>query len=396
MSLTTVFKRRRGLGRRHPAFTLIEMMVAMAILTILMVIVFEIVNSTTKVWKSTSNKMNVFQGARAGFEAMTRNLSQATLQTYLDYANSSGMPVTLYNPSFTATPVSRDVVPVHYLRASELHFITDKAKELFDKANITNTATGHAMFFQAPTGVVEKAGFRPSETALNNYGYYIEYASSLAPDNVSRTTDEVAESYRYRLMEVVLPAEKNFVYQSTVKPSLGSTYSYDLDWIKNMNLTGTNAAAHPIADNVIALIINPKISAKDEDEMGGPVAPNYAYDSRSWEAGYNTAGTGRSLKPSITTPADPDLLQNSLRNQLPPMVEVIMVSIEETSAQRLAREFKNTPPFGSGAYNISNLFDNSADLEDDLETLETKLRENHINYRIFRTTVPIQAAKWNK
>ncbi len=389
MSFTLPITASKRRGWRKPAFTLIEMMVAMAILTILMIIVFEIVNSTTKVWKSTSNKMNVFQGARAGFEAMTRNLSQATLQTYLDYANSSGMPVTLFNPSFTAATVPRNLIPAYYLRASDLHFVTDDAKNLFNRASVTNTTTGQAAFFQAPTGVGEKVLFRANDSTLNNYGYYLEYGPSVGPDNINRSAEDIKLSNRYRLMEVIQPAEKNFVYQSTSKPSLNSTYTYDLDWIKNMNLTGTASSAHPIADNVIALVINCKLSATDEAKYG-VIAPKYSYDSRSWENNY----TGNSLQPSAADPSSTAIIGNSLRNQLPPLVEVIMVCIDETSAQRLARE-NTTPPFASGTLDISNLFTQSSQLETDLSSLEKKLRDNRINYRIFLTTVPIQAAKWS-
>ena len=77
--------------RLHPpsGFTLIEMLVSVVVLLIIMGIIFQITSETGSLWKGTTAKIQAFQAARAGFESMSRRISQATLNTYYDYFDSS-------------------------------------------------------------------------------------------------------------------------------------------------------------------------------------------------------------------------------------------------------------------------------------------------------------------
>jgi uncharacterized protein (TIGR02599 family) len=71
--------------RAQQAFSLVEMLVAIAVFCIMLALVFSVVNHTSGVWRRSSDKIQAFQEARLAFEALTRNLSQATLNSYLDY-----------------------------------------------------------------------------------------------------------------------------------------------------------------------------------------------------------------------------------------------------------------------------------------------------------------------
>ena len=60
-------------------FTLLEVLVSIAILAMLMVLVAAIFNSSSRLWKSAETKVSAFQSARAAVETISRRLGQATL-----------------------------------------------------------------------------------------------------------------------------------------------------------------------------------------------------------------------------------------------------------------------------------------------------------------------------
>ena len=68
------------------AFTLVELLVAMAVLTLIMLVLVSITNSTSVIWRSTTSEVEQFRAARNAFESMTRRISQATLNTCWDYS----------------------------------------------------------------------------------------------------------------------------------------------------------------------------------------------------------------------------------------------------------------------------------------------------------------------
>src|SRR5688500_8692736 len=82
---------------RLPAFTIIELLVSTAVLSSVVMIMVSITNQTASTWKYTAGKMEQFSGARDGFEALTRQVSQATLNTYYDYYDAASEPRTLEN-----------------------------------------------------------------------------------------------------------------------------------------------------------------------------------------------------------------------------------------------------------------------------------------------------------
>src|SRR4051794_5136535 len=87
--------------RRGAAFTLVELMVSMGVLMLLMLITFGTVDSVSTIFKRTRARIDTFQEARAGFEGMTRRVSQAMLNTYWDY----DYPVTNGKPDTTKLPL---------------------------------------------------------------------------------------------------------------------------------------------------------------------------------------------------------------------------------------------------------------------------------------------------
>ncbi|MEI8122354.1 MAG: Verru_Chthon cassette protein C [bacterium] len=386
-------------------FTLIELLVSMAVLSMIMLLLFGTISSSSTLWTRTTGKVQAFQAARAAFESMTRNLSQATLQNYYGYADSEGNPVPLINPSFklSSGSTARAKVPTKYLRASELHFVCGPAASLLTQAGITgldNTTSGDAVFFQAPIGFSD-GSYQTQPSMLNVCGYYVQFTKDDSASGGTGAIPDFASSlpatYRYRLMEVIQPADKNGIYTSTdqdVDADGLPTFSYDLNWVKKLDLANrTNR--HVLGDNIILLVLLPKLAPEDEKLYGGTgdgnlIAPHYTYDSRSWETGYSGAG--------ITATANKILLEKVIMNRLPPLVEVIMVAIDDRSAVRLIGT-SSTPPadlqkklYGSGG----TRFTDATKLKADLADLENDMNSLGLNYRIFHTEVRLPGASYGE
>lgn len=334
------------------AFTLVELLVSMAVLSLLLLVLVQVTSQTSAIWETTTGRASQFREARNAFESITRTLSQATLNTYYDYYNAGGDP-----RSKVDDPAG--FVPARYGRLSELRFRTGATASLLGKG--ADVYPGHAVFFQAPLGFTSDGANLALENALNTWGYFLQFrADDDRPGFISG-----ASHSRYRLMEFMEPTENLRVYE-------------DGQWLSNAAAVNS-AYSHVLASNIVALILLPKLPAQGSsgdlsvDASGSVLAPEYAYDT--WSEGEGTQNAAYS----------------SL-HQLPPIVEVTMVAIDEPSARRL--EDGDVPPdFGLGA-----LFADSrpAQRKADLETLINTLNRLKVNYRVFSTEVSIRGAKWTR
>ena len=363
-------------AQRAPGFTLIEVMLATAILAVLVVMFATMVSQTSKLWQRTTGKVEQFRSARNAFENMTTRLSQATLNTYWDYDN----PTT----------------PTKYERRSELRFISGQAKTaLTTKADVTRLT--HCVFFQAPLGYTATQKYQNYDNLLCSCGYYLEFGDdSLFRPGFLNTPSGIQLAplrYRHRLMEFLPPTEKNNIYKYTSPPIPPPVPYKGKDWyqplVDAVPAANTPANYHPIAENIVALIITPRLSQEDEREVKGstisddsPLAPNYDYDSA----------------PGATT--DPTRLNDGRlnpTNQLPPILQVTMVAIDEASAIRL-----NFGPASADIFGVSTKFTKGSDYSKDLlqssgpSSLEAALIGKGVNYRIFSTNVTIRGAKWSR
>lgn len=420
------------------AFTLIEMLVSMAVLMLIMLLLFQTISSSSTLWTRTTGKVQAFQAARAAFESMTRNLTQASLQNYYGYADSSGNPVPLINPSFKLSGggnVKRNKIPTKYLRASELHFVSGPAAELLGQAGQSGLVTsGDAVFFQAPIGFSD-GSYQTRPGLLNICGYYVQFERD--DDNAGKGTGAIPAfasslpggapkvTHRYRLMEVVQPADQNGIYLSTnqeVDADGLPVFNYDLQWLKNLDLS-RRVNRHVLGDNILLLVILPKLAPEDEKSVynqlqamgptpswftpslpGNLIAPTYAFDSRSWETGY----AGPAIKGDTT--ANRNLLEKVVMNRLPPIVEVVMVAIDDRSAQQLANLYGgadgSSPPLNNAALlaklNLSGAFTDASKLHDqngskgDLSRLQDGLDSLSLNYRIFHTELRLPGAAYGQ
>jgi uncharacterized protein (TIGR02599 family) len=322
----------------------------MVVLSLVLVVLASLTEQTRKVWKQTSQRIDAFGAARAAFESLTRNLSQATLNTYWDY------------DSITA--------PQHYVRRSELRFASGPLALPTSGAN-----AGHSVFFQAPLGYSESGSYRGYENLLNTCGYYLELKDdgSFRPSFLDQLPSPEKRK-RFRLMELREPSERLTIYAK----SSGNPGYKAADWYTAPLAAGN--VSHVLAENVIALILLPK-DPPSQTVSGTPLSASYSYATApaSWPPSYPQAKT---------------------ENQLPPLIQVTMVAIDEASAQRLAR-MGGDPVAILGLNNLfvspGNLADpSSAGFARDLKTLEDTLQSLHLSYRVFTSVVSIRGSKWSK
>jgi len=403
---------RLRLRHRGAGFTLVEMMVSIVILVILMTIIFQIMQLTSSAYKQTTQGTGTMQQARVAFERMTRTLSQATLNTYYSYF-------------YSGTQISS------YLRQSELQFVSGYGPVAGASGSTFITTSGqnakqvtHAVFFQAPLGVVASsnaAAYGNLGNLLNACGYFVMYGPDTSRPNFLSSSGFVnapPSENRFRLMEYVQPSEYLNIYTTG---SILSTATSVPTWITNGLPTDLTAASpanvRPLASNIVALIIMPEQFSNTTSTNGQantiptnspniagfiavPPTPTTvaAYDTYNYDSAYK-AQTRVTSTPSGTT------IQFPTGNQLPPLVKVIMVAIDEASGARLAAKYPTAsstapPDLGNLITSSSALFQKPTHLHSaggttgDLELLQATLNSLKANYYVFQTDVVIRGAKW--
>jgi uncharacterized protein (TIGR02599 family) len=333
-------------------FTLVEVLVASSIVALLVAMLITMVTQTSRIWRSTSGKVEEFRGASDAFDSMTRHLQQATLNTYLDYNNPQN--------------------PTSYMRQSQLRFLSGPASSILNNVSLPSTISSMAIFFQAPNGFSTNSSNSILQNALNTRGYFIEYA---ADSNGRPSFLSGPPKYRYRLMEFMEPTEKLSVYNYTTNPSYTN-----IDWITNSLISGSTRPVHVLAENVIAMVVLPKLSPADIS-IWNAAGSNYSASSLASNYFYSSAVNG-----NTSAPVDPNL---NTHHQLPPVVQVTLIAVDETSAIRFPSVYANL------TNTTMSLFTSAPSYGADLATLQSVLASNHMNFRIFTTDVMIRAAKWS-
>src|SRR5471030_1249009 len=82
------FTRLRPYRLRNTSFTLIEVLITLAILLVVLVTVMQFMADVDQAWKSAA--ADPFAEAQNAFETVAKNLASATLAPYQDYADNSG------------------------------------------------------------------------------------------------------------------------------------------------------------------------------------------------------------------------------------------------------------------------------------------------------------------
>lgn len=414
--------------RRGAGFTLAELLVSSTLIVMIMGFLMVTVQQTQRTVKNTTAKIGQFQAARLAFDALTRNLSQATLNTYYDL------------------DFDKFKNPIRFRRQSDLHFVVDASVSLFktdDNASANKVhpplATvsdenypGHAVFFQAPIGVTAEGDtvrkYRNLNGMLNAVGYFVEWNEDASlPDFISERAALAPKRYRYRLMEVSQPGETNMIYHNsnyttvplmTVAPT-NTKYNQSRDWInasvgrKVLPMIpakggGTQQnSARVLAENVTTLIIIPKLSERDRkpDRLDELTGPSCSYDTRPQSA-YNaqkrvvdTAVNEGDVLTGITVTEKKQL------HKLPPILQVTMVAIDEESAARW-QSFSDSPPdWCTGLFRSftteTAFYQQLGNAKDGSTSLIGRMANPgpgsgpKMNYRVFTTDVVLRSSKWS-
>jgi len=325
--------RRRGMLSRRQGFTLLEMLVSLVIVAIILFATMSLMNVVTNTYKRGTGQLDSFEVARTAFNTLTRTLQQATLLSYLGYDDPQA--------------------PTEYRLKSSLHFVSGPQKDL--PLDGTGGENSHAVFFQAPLGVVDNASLQGANAVLTAVGFFIAYGDDpIRPPILSGKTPT---RYRYRLFQFLQPREEMTVYNFTLKPVNGvlvANESYKgLDWFKGDVEVGK--FCRPIAENVIALAILPIF----EDHP----ADTYLWNSRDPAVEYS-------------------------HNRLPQSLKVVLAVLNEESAERLGNSL--TPP----VLLPENIFTDPAKFETDIGELEKTLSgfSPRLTFRVFTADILLNAA----
>jgi uncharacterized protein (TIGR02599 family) len=370
-------------NQKAQGFTLVEMMVSMSLLMVLMMVIFSAISLASNTNKRVSADVVSFFDASTAFANMTRKLSMATLNTYLDY----------YPDQSGEDPEP----PQTYIRKSKLHFVISRiggnGSEALSGANSDENPT-FGVFFQAPIGYTETGGDAVDYSRLNNLlnacGYYVQFGDDqpYMPQEILRLLPNARDRrrYRYRLMEFIQPSENLSAYSTSVAQGNPFAWYKDPIRINNESINSDDRrVVHPIADNIIALILVPKVASIDAQAgRSATIAPTYTYDSRERDGQLESEDPPR---------------QHMQQHQLPPLLRVTMVAIDEPSAKLLQEQYKTSPPplVSDQLFRTYDSRNEAGTYEKDLERLAEFLAEvrPRIKFRIFTTDVALRGAKWN-
>jgi uncharacterized protein (TIGR02599 family) len=373
---------------------MVEMLVALAILVTIMLLAVEMIDRTNSIWTSTTSKLEQFRGAREAFDSLIANLGEATLDQYQGYQ--------FQQSTFAASGISLTVdIPLSYGRKSDLRFLCGPgATEAQLNAGSPPCVTD-SVFFTAPLGVITGSNSTeptPGEYTnaasnspglpglLNTCGYFIQWSNvdPQCPSIISSRYGNGAgnDIYRFRLMEFVEPAEQMTLYNLTTSYSATTGYpTYNPvvtgTWQKAA-LAASPSSIHTLANNVVALLL---LSATSTTDTSGLLAPGFVYNSESQNS------------------ASPQYSQN---NRLPPVVRVVLYTIDEVSAHRLA----NTPSVpnlytgttGQPLFQDPTKLYPAQDGSDpgDLSRFEQNLTQLKLSFRRFEAAVQMQPQPWSK
>jgi uncharacterized protein (TIGR02599 family) len=431
--------------RATRGFTLVEVLVSSVLIVAIMVLLLGTVDQTQRLWQRARSKTTQFQSARAAFEVMSRRVGQATLNTYWRAHEGA---------DDAAAGFGKEQANFRFRRQSELQFISGPTLRFLQGSSpiqhvndpIDENYPTHAIFFHAPLGYTELAAsasspvkqFRDLDSTLTACGYFVEFGDDPSVPSFVRTMKPAPPPhYRYRLMEMTEPTERFNIYarpkdsdrlmdprifDEKATSSNASYYEGMVDvgrvprkswvrplWMKEA-LKRTQVPesdpqfyrfqyTRPIAENVIALIVLPKLAVKDRVTSTNVADPNVLelapfYDFDTWRV-----LSGGTVKDAVVTSEDID--NRARDNLLPPIVQLTMVAIDEVSAARMDLKMDGKPNWTKDLFPKPGVrVDKVKEYEDRIADLENALRNDpdhpNINYRIFTTDVVIRGSKWSR
>jgi uncharacterized protein (TIGR02599 family) len=378
----------------RPGFSLIELMVATAVLSMLLIMVFQMLRGMQVTWKRTRQDVGEFKEARQAFEEISRRVGQSTLNTYFSYRYDEQMVKGI------RLRMGREIIP-----QSELHFVCGPADTLgITQKNSRQVGQrySHAIFFQAPFGFCinkdtkEKNAlqYEKMNGLMNGWGYYVEFNTDELdrPQFLKQLDNSPKPRPRYRLMEFRQPTEYLQIYKLHLRDLDKNAskdkiyewfneglYSVNSDWNNSMEDRDTEGffrTTRVVADNIIAMILHPREADEKRESSKDEIAPDYHFDSRRFQWG----GKG-----DIAT---------RTRHQLPPVIDVTFVAVDEVSFNKFCSSEGIKSADDDPEFLDKDMFMKVQDFQKDLKALEEKLKSKKLDFRIFNTSLRIRESKW--
>lgn len=386
--------------RTHRGFTLVELLVSMTFVVILMLVVTQVIGIVQRSWVRANSRVSQFREARMAFDVMTRNLSQATLNTYWENQ---------FDPLGFDAAQQELKKAKNYVRRSELQFICGPTTTLLTQAaSSAQDFPAHAVFFQAPLGVTNltvasnnsQANTENMVNLMCGRGYFVEWGSdaSFRPPFLA-SLSSVPVRNRMRLMEYSPTAEMNRIYDSSLRPLVDSqtgtnngkkwfnvgNYSALSSVVTSNEQVATRAFTRPVAENILALIISPQQEVTGNGTAQPyAIAPNYIWDSTLTT---QPGATGSTNNPQGT------------QHLLPPLLKVTMVALDQASGDLLSsNEQLRKDVLGqlTSMFKTASKFTQEVDGTDSNPSdLQQLLVAKKLNYRVFTTTIALKQARWS-
>ncbi len=144
------------LSKKSSAFSLLELLVAVSVLSILLVILLNIVQGATNLWRTSENKVEAYREARAALQVMSSDLRNALAST---------------NTAFFRTNIS------DYPSATNLAFLTTLPISSQNPASLSDVCTvGYFLAYDNKSPVAGATG----RQSYNLYRYFVESNETFA------------------------------------------------------------------------------------------------------------------------------------------------------------------------------------------------------------------------
>lgn len=375
-------------------FSLIELLVSTAVLSMLLIMVFQMLKGMQTTWKRTRQDVGEFKDARQAFEEITRRVSSATLNTYFSYRYDDQLV------NGATIRMGREIIP-----QSELHFVCGPADEL-GIAQKNSSQVGqrytHAIFFQAPFGFcidedknkADQLQYERMNGLMNAWGYYIEFNTDELdrPQMLNQLDNSPKPRPRYRLMEFRQPTEYFQIYKLHLRDMdknasrekiyewfTEGKYSVNSEWntsLEDRDSEGFFRTTRVVSENIIAMILHPREADEKRESSTDELAPDYHFDSRRFQW---SGSSDEALK---------------TRHQLPPVIDITFIAVDETSFNKFAVQEQIRSAEDDPKLVDKDLFKRARDFRKDLKTVEERLTQKKLDFRIFNTSLRIRESKW--
>ena len=225
-------------------FSILELLLSVALLSILMLVMGQVLSNSTEAWKRGRSKITRFQQARQAFETLQQRLASANLATYWDYE---------YDPT-------APTLPTRYRLRSDLTFRCGTAHSLLSPPDL-GKLQGHALIFSAPLGADQEPRMERFRSVMNLCGFYVGHVKS--PDLPPRAEEfGLTQQTQFGLFEFSQPMSLPALLGASTGPVV---------------LPVTDSRL--VAENVILLILLPWVI--NEGAADSPIipAPDFQYDA---------------------------------------------------------------------------------------------------------------------